>query len=221
MKAEYVLLFGLPGSGKGTLAKRLTALSTLRHISCGDVFRMHVKLRTPFGKLAESFIQRGQLTPDADTSRMFISHLSKEVGTGIYLLEGFPRTVAQLAEFEIHLTNSARQVRLALLLQAPVQELLRRLEDRYTCPECGAIYNIHTLPPQRQNVCDVDGHSLVRRPDDHGDVVRSRISLYEAAERPIVDYYDSRGLLSRLNAFQPMENVFQAALKIVGDLQSH
>jgi adenylate kinase len=214
MTTTYVLIMGLPGSGKGTLAKNLVKRFECTHVSCGDVFRDEIQQQTAFGVSAMKYIQAGQLTPDNETSQMFLSHLTA-LSPGKYLLEGYPRTIAQVHEFLRHLDHTKRRLDAVLYLDAPRDELIRRVTSRRTCPTCGAVYNLRTRSPRHADICDMDGARLVRRPDDQHPVATSRIDLYEEKERDVVAYFQTNAALRRLAADASTEDVLEKAVTVL------
>jgi adenylate kinase len=214
MKTSYILIMGLPGSGKGTLAKNLVSRFECKHISCGEVFRDEIRRQTPFGLNALKYIEKGQLTPDADTSRMFLAHLSA-LPSGAYLLEGYPRTMTQLQNFEQHLNETQRMLEAVLYLGVACDELIRRVTDRRTCSLCGAIYNLRTKLPRQPDTCDLDGASLVHRPDDQPAVAASRIALYEENEHDVVAYFQASATLKRLVAGVSAEDILEDAASVL------
>lgn len=209
------LLFGLPGSGKGTQAQILAERFGTQHISCGDLFRWHIKHNSEFGQKAKAYIERGELTPDSETTAMFLSHLARQDFARVLIIEGFPRTVNQETSLESFIANNDGCIKQAILLQADVEELVKRISGRYICPSCRRIYNLYHAPPQIPEVCDIDGVKLERRSDDREDLVRHRLQTYLAAESPVWDYFSTRSLLSKIDATQPIEVVSSNLWQIV------
>jgi adenylate kinase len=195
----FVILGGLPGSGKGTQAKRLAALADWRHISCGELFRRHVAEHTAFGLLAQRYIAAGKLTPDADTTAMMLGHMGS-LPSGRFIIEGFPRTLPQMAAFEDFCTASGDLLCGAIYLDVPTEELVRRISGRLTCATCGAIYHLEHAAPREHGRCDVDGGLLAARPDDAPELVGARIELYEAEEHAVIRRLEALDLLERVPA---------------------
>jgi adenylate kinase len=215
MSTKYIVLLGLPGTGKGTLAQNLTRRFACNHISCGDIFRAHVKDGTGFGKLATTYIEQGKLTPDHETSHMFLGHLQKCRDDETYIIEGFPRTLGQARDFENHLNKSSRDLIAVIHLNAESESLVDRLKWRRICPRCSHIYNLQTQPPQKPNQCDFDGEALIKRADDQEIVVRSRLALYQYEEEPIVEFYRAKSLVRVLSANSSPESLADDALQII------
>lgn len=201
-------MFGLPGTGKGTLAARISIEMTIEHISCGDVFRRHVVEGTRFGKLARRYIEAGRLTPDEETSRMFLEHLALLPEKRTYLIEGFPRTTKQADAFERHLLETGRRIEAALLLEAASDQIVERLRLRRVCSKCGRIFNLRFAPPTIPDVCDTDAGPLVRRADDKEELIRPRLALYKEHEDALVAFYSERNRVHRVDASRDANAVF-------------
>lgn len=215
MSSEYILILGLPGSGKGTLAQRLVERFNCIHISCGDVFREQIRLKTEFGLKALEYIERGQLTPDDETSRMFLAHLASQPNSMNYLLEGYPRTRGQALDFETHLSIAGRALTGIICLDANRETLLKRVIQRRVCRACGAIYNLVSAPPLRPGVCDRDGSSLVQRADDMPDVAPARLQLYEEKENEVLSHFRKKMKVDVVDADAPQERVAANVAKLL------
>jgi adenylate kinase len=215
MGANYIVLLGLPGVGKGTLAKKIAKTFPIVPISCGDVFRQHVISDTPFGRLAKGYIEQGQLTPDDATSEMFLAHLSNQPAGSNYLIEGFPRSIAQAHALLSYFSAQKYDLKAVLSMKALPEVLIERLQFRQICPACGAIYNLKTDPPKRAETCDHDGRRLVQRADDKHDLLGKRIALYKKNEDEVLAFYDSKGLVVEIDANGTAGSVFDEAKKII------
>jgi len=196
MSENYIILQGLPGAGKGTQARLLEKNLPLKHVSCGDVFRDHVRQRTAFGRKAQSHIEAGTLTPDEETNEMFLKYLSELSTTPSLLLEGFPRTLTQLSSFDRFIDENGHSLRAMIQLVVAEEELVSRLMTRRMCPKCGRTYNAEAVRPAFSGRCDVDHETLVQRAEDIDEtLIRSRLDTYRKAEQPVVDKFSERGLL--------------------------
>lgn len=210
--SRYFLLQGLPGSGKGTQAEALRRHLGIGNISCGDLFRRHVRDGTTFGVKAREYIAKGELTPDAETCNMVIEHLSG-LQIQFIILEGFPRTLQQAARFGEFIYATQAIISRVILLSVDRSELALRLSSRYICTSCGKIYNTISAPPTRPGVCNVEGASLYQRTDDKAELVLHRLDYYSNAEAPVMSYYQERGLLSTVDANGPEDIVTQRLIK--------
>ncbi|MCY0885550.1 MAG: adenylate kinase [Firmicutes bacterium] len=191
---ELVLL-GPPGAGKGTQADHLAAHFGVPHISTGAIFRQNLADRTPLGLEARRYMEAGQLVPDEVTIGMVAARLQEPDARAGFILDGFPRNVAQAEALDRMLARSGVGLTAALLLEADRDLVMARLTGRRVCERCGATYHVEYHPPKVAGVCDVCGGPLVQRPDDRPETVARRLDVYEQETRPVVDYYRRRGLL--------------------------
>lgn len=184
-----IVIFGPPGSGKGTYASRLEKRLGIPHISTGDLVREEIRNQTPLGKTIETYSSSGTLVPDEIITEMLKKRVSSEVSKG-FILEGYPRTVGQAKELE-----KITKIDAVVNLKVPDKVIVDRLSARLQCKSCGAIYNERTLKPKVPGKCDKCGGELFRRVDDQPEVIRERLKVYQEASEPVVDYYRSRNLL--------------------------
>jgi adenylate kinase len=217
-----VILFGPPGAGKGTQAKRLMARYGVPHISTGDILREHVVLGTQLGEKARTSMDRGGLVPDELVCDMVAERLNRPDCIRGFILDGFPRTVRQAEWLEHYLItrlfdgNGLRRIPpVVIKIDVEYNELLRRLAGRRSCPTCGRIYNVFSQPPRVADHCDVDGRQLAVRRDDREDVVAERLKAYEQQTLPLVEYYRARGWLHEIKGNRPTEAVTHEALDII------
>lgn len=190
-----LVFLGPPGAGKGTQAVRLAQKFGLAHLSTGELLREAVAHRTALGLEAEGFIRAGQLVPDELVVRILQDRLDNPDTSDGFLLDGFPRTLAQAELLERFV-----QVERAVAFDLPEGLLLERLTQRRVCPVCKTNYNLLTAPPKQPGRCDRDGAALEQREDDRPDAVRTRIQVYHERTAPLLEYYRQRGLLLRLDA---------------------
>lgn len=210
--ATYIVLLGPPGVGKGTQAKILSERTRLAHISSGDLFRENLKNRTELGKLAQTFMGKGDLVPDDVTIAMIKDRLGRPDCEAGAILDGFPRTPAQAEALEVMLADFDGQVNAAPVISAPRDVLVERLSDRWTCRESGHIFNMKSNPPKVTGRCDFDGSELYQREDDRADTVSKRIDIYLEQTSPLIQYYRERGKLVEINGMQSIEQVTQALM---------
>jgi len=210
--ATYIVLLGPPGVGKGTQAKILSERMGLAHISSGDLFRENLKNQTALGKLAQTFMGRGELVPDDVTIAMIKERLSRPDCEAGAILDGFPRTPTQAEALEGMLRGFGGHVDAVPQIAAPMDELVDRLSGRWTCRENGHVFNDKTNPPKMPGTCDIDGSELYQRDDDKADTVRRRIDIYLDQTAPLIAYYRGHGKLVEIDGRQSIEQVTAALL---------
>jgi adenylate kinase len=190
-----VILLGAPGAGKGTQAQRIGAGYALPHISTGDMLRAAVAAGTEMGKAAQKIMEAGALVSDEVVIGVVRDRLAQADAQKGFLLDGFPRTIAQAERLDAMLADGGRLVTHVILIDVPEDELVERLAGRRMCRECGKGYHTVFDPPQSEGVCDVCGAELYQRSDDNEATVRSRLEVYRAQTAPLVGYYEDRGVL--------------------------
>jgi adenylate kinase len=210
--ATFIILLGPPGVGKGTQAKILAETTKLAHISSGDLFRGNIKNQTDLGKIAKTFIDKGELVPDDVTIGMICDRLARpdcELGA---ILDGFPRTPAQADALEKILAEFKGQVDLVPFITAAEKILVERASGRWTCRAQGHIYHQLFNPPKQAGTCDLDGSELYQRNDDKVETVTHRIKVYLEQTAPLVDYYRRRGKLVEIDGTLAVEQVTENLL---------
>ncbi len=211
----YIVLLGPPGAGKGTQAKILARETGLVHVSSGDLFRENLSQQTELGKLAKSYMDRGELVPDEVTIQMIGERLNRSDCQAGAILDGFPRTPAQAKALDALLRERRAQVNLVPLITAPLEVLVDRLGGRWTCRAQGHVYHEKYNPPRQPGRCDVDGSELYQRDDDRSETVQRRIQVYFEQTAPLIDYYRQRGVLLEVDGTQPIETVTAILLKAI------
>jgi adenylate kinase len=202
-----IILLGGPGSGKGTQAVGLAAKLNVAHISTGDLFRNNLKQGTALGVLAKGFMERGELVPDEVTVGMVRERLAEPDCANGFILDGFPRTIAQAEALDKVLTDIGKRVTVVPLLDVGDNVLLERLSNRWTCRACGAVFNKFSDPPRegcKKDHCDGE---LYRRADDEPETQKNRIRVYVEQTAPLIDFYNRRGLLVKINGEQDVDHV--------------
>jgi adenylate kinase len=194
-----LIFLGPPGAGKGTQAQRLTKRFAIPQLSTGDILRRAVADGTPLGKKAKALMDAGQLVPDQIVNGIVDEALQKPEAQRGFLLDGYPRTVAQATALDEMLARHGRKIDYVILLEVPAAALVDRLSGRLTCPVDGAVYHLRTNPPKKPGVCDRDGTPLVQRPDDHPDAVRRRLAEYENKTALLIGYYKPRGVVRSID----------------------
>ncbi len=205
--ARYIVLLGPPGAGKGTQAEILARETRLAHISSGEIFRENLKAQTELGKLAQEYMNRGELVPDDVTISMIEERLSRPDCAGGALLDGFPRTPAQAEALEAMLRKNGSGVQVVPYIAVPAAVLIERLSGRWTCRAQEHVYHEKFNPPAVLGKCDIDGSELYQREDDKPETVESRIRVYMEKTSPLIAYYRERGLLAEIDGTQPIEKV--------------
>ena len=215
LKAQAIILLGPPGAGKGTQARAIAGEFGIPQISTGDMLREAVERRTPLGLAAQAVMERGELVPDEVVCGIAGERLGQPDAQGGFILDGFPRTIAQ-AQFVGRLLEEKGRGRPKVIYIRVAPELpLKRLAGRRTCPVCGRIYNLYFDPPARGEVCDVDGTPLIQRADDHEEAIRQRLTAYEALTEPLVDYYRKRNLLFEVDGNRSRDEVASDLARLV------
>jgi len=207
-KKVHLILMGLPGAGKGTQAEQIKEKYHIPHISTGDMFRLAIKEQTELGKQAKKYMDVGALVPDEVTNGIVEERLAmKDCDTG-FLLDGFPRTIPQ-AEALDEITNKlSKKIDYVIHVDVPVEKLLERLTGRRVCPTCGATYHVVYNPPEQEGICNKDGAALIQREDDTEETVQKRLSVNIEQQKPLLDYYESKGVLITVDGDQDIDKVF-------------
>ncbi|MDQ0160385.1 adenylate kinase [Alkalibacillus sp. S2W] len=213
-----LILMGLPGAGKGTQAEKIVEKYDIPHISTGDMFRSAIKEGTPLGKEAKSYMDAGDLVPDEVTVGIVKERLSKPDCEKGFLLDGFPRTVAQAEALENLLSELDTSLDYVIHVKVPEEKLVDRLTGRRICPECGATYHVEFNPPKEDGKCDIDGATLIQREDDQPETVRNRLNVNMEQTKPLLDYYGDKGYLVDVNGDQHIDDVFEQIDDIIGGL---
>ncbi len=210
-----IIMLGAPGAGKGTQAKMIAAKYGIPHISTGDIFRSNIKNGTELGKKAKEYMDQGLLVPDELTVDLVNDRLGQNDCQKGYILDGFPRTIAQAEALAAALAKRGEKPDYAIDVDVPDANIVERMSGRRACTGCGATYHVIHNPSKKGELCEVCGEPLVLRDDDKPETVQKRLTVYHEQTQPLIDYYKGQGILRTVDGTQPMDDVFAAIIKIL------
>ncbi|MDM5318567.1 adenylate kinase [Bacillus altitudinis] len=213
-----LVLMGLPGAGKGTQAERIVDDYGIPHISTGDMFRAAMKEETQLGLEAKSFIDKGELVPDEVTIGIVRERLGKNDCEQGFLLDGFPRTVAQAEALEDILKDLGRTIDYVINIKVDKDALMERLTGRRICKNCGATYHLVFNPPTKENVCDKCGGELYQRADDNAETVSTRLEVNLKQTEPLLNFYSEKGYLANIDGAKHINDVYADIKDLLGGL---
>ncbi|WP_018861972.1 MULTISPECIES: adenylate kinase [unclassified Thioalkalivibrio] len=211
-----IVLMGAPGCGKGTQAKKMVATFGIPQISTGDLLRAAIAARTELGRQVESAMDAGQLVPDDLVLGLIHDRLQEPDAQEGFILDGFPRNVAQAEALDTMLEDLGAPLDQAIQIDVPFEELKQRLTGRVSCGDCGAVFNTRTFPPKQEGVCDLCGGELVHRADDTEKTVVNRLKVYEEQTQPLIEYYSRRDLLRHVNGTRDIALIFDEIRQLLG-----
>ncbi|MGD6818677.1 adenylate kinase [Metabacillus sp. 84] len=211
-----LVLMGLPGAGKGTQAEQITEEYQIPHISTGDMFRAAIKEETELGLQAKSFMDKGELVPDEVTIGIVRERLGKDDCEKGFLLDGFPRTVAQAEALETILSDLGKKLDHVINIDVDKSILMERLTGRRICKDCGATYHLVFNPPAKEGVCDKCGGELYQRADDNEETVSNRLEVNVKQSKPLLDYYSQKGYVRQIDGQQDIRKVFTDIKALLG-----
>lgn len=203
-----LVILGPPGAGKGTQAEYIVKRYNIPHISTGDIFRENIKNNTELGKKAKSYMDKGLLVPDDLVIALVEDRLNKEDAKEGFLLDGFPRTVAQAVSLDSILDKNDEKLTKVINISVDPEILIERAVGRRVCKTCGMTYHVKFNPPKEEGVCDKDGTKLIQRDDDTEETVKTRISVYFDQTAPLIDYYRAQNLLIDIDGAKDIDKVF-------------
>lgn len=210
---------GPAGAGKGTMSDLILKEYDIPHISTGDMLRDNVRNNTELGNLAKSYMDAGNLVPDDVIIAMVEKRLQEDDCQKGYLLDGFPRTLVQAEAFEKIENKIGKPVECVIALEVGFDTLVERITGRRICTKCGAIYHIHNKPSKIEGICDVCGSELTQRKDDTVEQLTVRMDGYEKSTKPVIDFYDKRGIVSYIDASQETAAVFEKVKEALSKLK--
>ncbi|MCC0705174.1 adenylate kinase [Clostridioides sp. ES-S-0049-02] len=211
-----IILLGPPGAGKGTQAARIVEKYNIPHISTGDIFRKNIKEGTELGKKAKEYMDQGLLVPDELTVGLVTDRISREDCKNGFMLDGFPRNVAQGEHLDVFLKNAGIVLDKVVNIEVDKSILVSRAVGRRICKSCGATYHVEFNPPKVKGVCDVCQGELYQRADDNEETVSKRIQVYLDETKPLVDYYSKQGIIADIKGDQAIDKVFEDIVAALG-----
>lgn len=203
-----LILMGLPGAGKGTQAEKIEEKYHIPHISTGDMFRSAIKEGTDLGKKAKEYMDQGNLVPDEVTIGIVKERLAKDDCAKGFLLDGFPRTIAQAEALQKLTADLNRTIDHVIHVDVPEEKLVERLTGRRICPTCGTTYHVIYNPPKEEGICDKDGSQLIQRDDDQPETVKKRLAVNVEQTQPLLDFYQDKGYLVKVDGDRDIDDVF-------------
>ncbi len=211
-----LIMFGAPGVGKGTQAKRLQDQFGIPQISTGDILRAAVRDKTELGKAAKTYMDRGELVPDDVIIGIIRERISQPDCEKGFILDGFPRTIPQAEALDAMLAEMNLNLDVVLEIYVDPEKIAQRLTNRRVCSECGAVFNLLTNPPPADGKCPNCGGKIIQRDDDREETVRNRLAVYEKQTAPLKEFYGKKGFLKTIDGDDSIENVYR---KILGTLE--
>lgn len=212
-----IVMLGAPGAGKGTIAKKLQTVLNIPHISTGDIFRENIKNETELGKLAKSYIDKGELVPDDVTVKMLLSRLENADAKNGFILDGFPRTINQANALKKALIENNKKIDHAILLDTKDEDVIKRLSGRRVCDSCGKPYHIENIKSKVEGICDDCNGKLIQRKDDTVEVIQDRLRVYHEQTQPLIEYYKNEKNLSVVNGMQDIDKELEDIKAIIND----
>ena len=194
-----LILLGAPGSGKGTIAGEISKKFGISHVSTGDLFRKNIKGNTALGQEAQAYMNKGELVPDGLTIRMLEDRFSEADVENGFLLDGFPRNIAQADALQELLQGRNEKLDVALNVFVPYNIIKERISGRRICSNCGEAFNIYFDKPKEEGICDKCGSELIQRSDDNEETVAKRLETYEEQTKPLIEYYEKLGILKTID----------------------
>lgn len=212
-----IIMLGAPGAGKGTQAIQIAEKYKIPHVSTGDLFRSNISKKTELGMEAKSYMDEGKLVPDELTVRMLLDRVAQDDCKNGYVLDGFPRTIAQAEVLNKEVTKLGDKIDYAIDIEVPDENIVKRMSGRRACLKCGNTYHIEHVPPKKEGICDNCGSELVLRADDAPETVLKRLNVYHEQTQPLIDFYNNMDILVTIDGTQDMNKVFADVTKVLGE----
>lgn len=210
-----LVVFGMPGAGKGTQSRILSEKQGIPHLSTGEMLRTATTEGTENGKIAAKLMNSGQLVPDDTIIEIVKERLSQAECSEGYILDGFPRTLFQATALDSHLKTKGESITHVLYLNTDAEKIVSRLVDRRICSQCGKEYHLKYSKPMEIGVCDLDGFKLIQRTDDKEELIKERLKIYADQTKPILEFYEDLGLLLTINAVGTIKEIEQKIKKLI------
>lgn len=218
MKKELIFM-GPPASGKGTQTKKLAAETGFVHVDTGSLLREAMAQGTEAGKIAKDYVEKGNLVPVEIVAQIIKDRLMQDDCKDGFILDGFPRSIeqAELLDEMLKEIDKDKEVKTTVIyFDIPIENLMERIIYRRSCPKCGAIYNLKTMPIKQEGICDACGAELVQRKDDTEEIAKNRFETYFAQTAPLIDFYTKRGILVKLDATGKVDEIYNKLKEIIG-----
>jgi len=210
-----IIMLGAPGAGKGTQAKKLASKYGIPHISTGDIFRANIKNGTELGAKAKVYMDQGLLVPDELVVDLVVDRFKNPDCENGYVLDGFPRTIPQAKALDEALIKNGDIIEYAIDVDVPDATIINRMAGRRACTNCGGTYHVVTIPPIKEGICDVCDGELVLREDDKPETVKKRLLVYHDQTQPLINYYQSKGILKSVDGTKNMDVTFNEIIQIL------
>ena len=211
-----LMVFGAPGAGKGTQAKFLIEKYNIPQISTGDMLRAAIVDKTAMGMEAKKFMDAGELVPDSTIIGIIKDRLDKDDCQNGFILDGFPRTLAQAEALEDLMSKSGKKLDFVLSFDVPDELIIQRIAGRRVCPKCGASYHVVFNPSKKEGICDACGDNLIIRKDDNADTVKNRLQNYHNQTAPLIDFYKNMGVFAQIDGSQELSKVTKDMFEVLG-----
>ena len=211
-----IVILGAPGAGKGTQASKISDKYKIPHISTGEILRDNIKNETELGKTAKGYMDKGSLVPDEIVLDVIVDRLEESDCENGYVLDGFPRTIVQAKALDEMLAAAGNKLERIIDVNVPDSSIVDRMSGRRVCPNCGATYHLVSKPPKEEGICDECGSKLELRDDDAEETVMKRLKIYHDQTEPLIEYYSSKNILSRVDGTKDIDQVFDEIVGILG-----
>lgn len=217
MKKELIFM-GPPASGKGTQTKKLASETGFVHVDTGSLLREAMAKGTEAGKIAKDYIEKGALVPVEVVAQIIKDRLAQDDVKDGFILDGFPRSIEQahMLDGMLEEIDAEKEVKTKVIyFDVPIENLMERIIFRRSCPACGAIYNLKTMPIKNEGICDACGAELIQRKDDTEEIAKNRFETYFEQTAPLIDFYEKRGILTKINATGSVEDIYEKLKEVI------